>query len=203
MGMIKNIVFDVGMVLIDFHWDTSMRELGIPDEAIEHLGRNMFNHKLWKEMDRNVIPEAELIAAFKRMSPGYEDYIDLFLEHKAIAVDDFPQSAEWLKELKDKGYMVYLLSNYPESFFLEHLKRFSFLPYTDGMVVSYECRCMKPEPRIYEILCERYNIKPEESVFLDDRIENVEAAQTLGFQGIHVTDVRKAREELCSLLSQN
>lgn len=53
----KNIVFDIGMVLIDFHWKTTMQKLGIPDDAIEVLGRNMINHPLWNHFDLDDIPE--------------------------------------------------------------------------------------------------------------------------------------------------
>lgn len=198
--MIKNIVFDIGMVLIDFHWQKTMKELGIPDEAIVTLGKNMVEHVLWGEMDRGFIPEEELVAEFKRMSPQYEEYIDLFLDNMEGVVTDYPGSKSWLKELKDRGYNIYLLSNYPKSFFEMHVKNYSFMPYVDGRVVSYEYKVKKPDVRIYEILCEKYNIKPEESVFLDDRKENIATAESLGFKGIVVTDQDTARKQLDELL---
>ena len=66
---IKNIVFDVGMVLIDFHWEKTMRELGISEDAIEHLRVNMMQHPMWNEMDRNVMNEEEIVKQFKKLTP--------------------------------------------------------------------------------------------------------------------------------------
>ena len=126
----KNIVFDVGMVLIDFHWKTTMQKLGIPDDAIEVLGRNMINHPLWNHFDLDDIPEEELIARFKELSPAYSSYIDLFMNNLDDVVDMFPGTDTWLKSLKDRGYNIYLLSNYPRRLFALHTPRFHFLPYT-------------------------------------------------------------------------
>ncbi len=196
----KNIVFDIGMVLVDFHWKTTMQKLGIPDDAIEILGRNMINHPLWNHFDLDDIPEEELIARFKELSPAYSSYIDLFMNNLDDVVDMFPGADTWLKSLKDRGYNIYLLSNYPRRLFALHTPRFHFLPYTDGRVVSYEYHITKPDPAIYRILCEKYSIKPEESVFLDDRPANTEAAAALGFHVLNVTDPILARQELDDLL---
>lgn len=199
--MIKNIIFDIGNVLIDFHWDKTMRELGIPEDAIKHLGENMINHKLWSHMDKNDIPEGELVQRFKEISPQYSEYIDRFFSNMENVVSDFPESADWLKELKQRGYKIYLLSNYPERMFKMHSKRYGFMPYVDGKVVSYECKMIKPDEGIYRLLCEKYDIIPEESVFLDDRKENVEASVRLGFNGILVGNQKEARKTLDELLA--
>lgn len=198
--MLRNIIFDIGMVLIDFHWRDTMKKLGIPDEAIEKLGKDMICHPLWSHYDLDDIPEDELIAQFKTLSPEYSEYIDLFLNNIEEVVDMFDGADAWLKNLKERGYRVYLLSNYPRRMFGLHTKRFYFLPYTDGRVVSYEYHLTKPDPAIFRILCDRYDILPEESVFLDDRQANVDAAKELGFTVLHVTDPFKAREELETML---
>lgn len=198
--MIKNIVFDIGNVLIDFHWRETMKELGIPESVIPILGTNMVENKLWGEMDKNIIPEEELVKRFKELSPDYVEYIDLFLNNMENVVTDFPRSEEWVKGLKEQGYKIYLLSNYPKRMFEMHMKNYSFMPYVDGMVVSYECNLVKPDDRIYNKLCEKYNIKPEESVFLDDRLENVEAARNLGFNVVHVINQDQAIDELKNII---
>lgn len=200
--MIKNIVFDIGMVLIDFHWDKTMRELGIPEEAIEHLGKHMIHHSLWSHLDKNDIPESEIIDEFKKISPEYSGYIDIFFRNMEGVVTDYPKSAEWLKKLKERGYNIYLLSNYPERMFKMHSVNYSFMPYVDGKVVSYECKLTKPDRKIYELLCDRYDIKPEESVFLDDRQENIDAAKQMGFEGIVVENQDDAIIELDKILAK-
>lgn len=199
---IKNVVFDIGMVLIDFHWAKTMRELGICEEAIAHLGVHMMGHPLWNEMDLGVMAEDCIREQFKQISPQYAKEIDLFLGNMEHVVTDYPKSREWLQGLKDRGYRVYLLSNYPERMFLMHSKNYSFLPYTDGRVVSYECHLIKPDPRIYQLLCEKYDLLPGECVFLDDREENVFAARKLGFYGICVHNQEQAIAQLEQLLKE-
>lgn len=199
----KNIIFDIGMVLIDFHWRKTMAELGIPQEAIDVLGPNMVENPLWNHYDLDDMPEAELIDLFKKLSPSYSSYIDLFLGNIEGVVDMYDGADTWLKELKGRGYGIYLLSNYPRRMFGLHTKRFHFLPYTDGRVVSYEYHVTKPDPEIYRILCDKYGIIPEESIFLDDRQVNLDAAGRLGFSTLLVKDPYEARIQLDKILKND
>ena len=117
-------------------------------------------------------------------------------------VDMFPDADKWLKSLKDRGYHVYLLSNYPRRLVALHTPRFHFLPYTDGRVVSYECHITKPDERIYQRLSSKYNLIPEECIFLDDRQANLDAAEKLGFNTLLVTDPIAVRTELDNILEK-
>lgn len=198
----KNIIFDIGMVLVDFHWRTTMQKLGIPENVIDTLDRNMVNHPLWNHFDLDDIPESELIQKFKELSPECSEYIDLFMNNLDDVVDMFPDADKWLKSLKDRGYHVYLLSNYPRRLFALHTPRFHFLPYTDGRVVSYECHITKPDERIYQRLSSKYNLIPEECIFLDDRQANLDAAEKLGFNTLLVTDPIAVRTELDNILEK-
>ena len=198
----KNIIFDIGMVLVDFHWRTTMQKLGIPENVIDTLDHNMVNHPLWNHFDLDDIPEAELIQKFKELSPECSEYIDLFMNNLDDVVDMFPDADKWLKSLKDRGYHIYLLSNYPRRLFALHTPRFHFLPYTDGRVVSYECHITKPDKRISQCLCSKYNLIPEECIFLDDRQANLDAAEKLGFNTILVTDPIAVRAELENILEK-
>ena len=75
-----------------------------------------------------------------------------------------------------------------------------FLPYMDGVVFSYRCKLIKPEKEIYEYICETYGLKPEESVFLDDREDNVQAARNMGMNGIVFGNYAQGSETLEQLL---
>ena len=179
-----------------------MQKLGIPENVIDTLDRNMVNHPLWNHFDLDDIPESELIQKFKELSPECSEYIDLFMNNLDDVVDMFPDADKWLNSLKDRGYHVYLLSNYPRRLFALHTPRFHFLPYTDGRVVSYECHITKPDERIYQRLCSKYNLIPEESIFLDDRQANLDAASKLGFSTLLVTDPIAVRTELENILEK-
>lgn len=199
--MIKNIVFDIGMVLVDFHWEKTMASLGIPDEVIKHFGPNMINHPLWHEMDLNIMPEDDIRAELKKLNPQYSNYVDLFFDNCDEVITSYEGDESLMIELKKMGYKIYLLSNYPERMFRMHKKRYTFYPYVDGEVVSYQCHLTKPDPAIYKLLCSRYRLIPEECIFLDDRKENIDAAKALGFSGIVVDNPHNIRNELLSFLN--
>lgn len=200
--MIRNIILDIGDVLIDFHWKKTMQEKGFSEEAIACLETSMMMSEIWKELDLNITPEEEIFDRFRAAAPEYVKEIDSFLEFKGELVTSFSGSRSWILDLKARGYDVYLLSNYPKSFFEVHAKeRFDFMDIVDGAVISYEVQCTKPDVRIYEHLLEKYALKPQECVFIDDRLINVEAARALGMQAIHFHNQEQAMEQLNDLLA--
>jgi len=98
----KNIIFDIGMVLVDFHWKSTMEKLGIPADVIDTLDHNMINHPMWNHFDLDDMPEPELIKRFKELSPECSSYIDLFMNNLDEVVDMFPGADMWLKDLKSR-----------------------------------------------------------------------------------------------------
>lgn len=97
---------------------------------------------------------------------------------------------------------MYLLSNYPVGLFEIHSPHFTFLPYTDGRVVSGYVKCVKPDERIYRCLLEKYSLRPQECVFLDDLAENVEGAKKLGIHGICFLGYEDANAKLERMLAE-
>ena len=119
--MIKNIVFDIGNVLVRFQPDEAMREIGIEENKIAALAHATYENPVWVELDRGVIPENEIIDEMVKVAPQYEEDIRRFFkEGKAFVVKAFDYAADWIKELKSRGYKVYLLSNYPKDYFELH-----------------------------------------------------------------------------------
>ncbi len=200
--MIKNIIFDIGEVLVDFAWREHMREtLGFSEDAIRTLGEKWIGGPMWQELDRGVFTEEEMIAAAKKEIPEFADEIQKFWDNPDGIVRCRENSARWLKSLKERGYSVYLLSNYPRSLFEVHIKDFAFIPYTDGRVVSCYEKVMKPDIGIYKILLERFSLSAEECVFIDDREENIAGAKAAGMNGIVFGSAEQAMSELEALLS--
>ena len=105
----------------------------------------------------------------------------------------------WLQELKAKGYHVYYLSNFSHKAEVECADALNFLPEMEGGILSYKEHLIKPEPEIYQLLLKRYGLKAEESVFLDDTLKNVEAAEEQGIHGIHFLTKEQAEKELRKL----
>ena len=200
--MIKNVVFDIGNVLVNFRWRELMCELGFSPECIATLTGNMVQHPLWDELDMGIRPHADIISDMKALSPMYARQIDCFFDNIGSVVCRQPHSAAWPAELKARGMGVYLLSNYPDWVFELHRPDFEFLPYVDGMVVSAHVHMMKPDPRIYRLLLEKYSLSAEECVFIDDRADNCVAAEGVGMRAIHFTSAEQAQSELEDMLTK-
>lgn len=199
--MLKNVIFDIGQVLVEFRWRGYMEDLGFSEEAIDTLGEKCILAPIWNELDLGVRPEEDVVADMLKIVPEYGDELLRFLDNPVDVVRPYPRTRERLQALKNAGYGVYLLSNYPRSMFTLHARTsFNFMDIIDGKVVSSFENLVKPQREIYELLLLRYNLRAEECVFLDDRMVNVEAAQALGITAIHVTTQDEAIHRLSELL---
>lgn len=201
--MIKNIIFDIGNVLASFRWKDLFKDLGFIGEAFERIAAATVQHPtMWNEFDRSLMSDEEIITKCIERAPEYEKEIRLLFGKTELLVEEYTYSHEWIKSLKERGYKVYLLSNYGKTSFeaARDKGRLSFLPLVDGGVISYEVQMVKPEQGIYEALLAKYHLKAEECVFLDDRAENVEAAECLGLHGIVFEAYEQAVKELEALL---
>ena len=113
-------------------------------------------------------------------APHLRSEITLFFGHLAETVREFPYAASWIKDLKARGYRVYLLSNYGKTVYGLTHKGLSFLPLVDGQVFSYQVKSVKPVALIYQTLLDTYGLAPEECLFFDDSPRNVEGAKRVG-----------------------
>lgn len=198
--MIKNIIFDVGNVLVEYNPDGLMRRLGFDEETLQAVNQAVFQNELWNESDRGVLSPEELLEAFIANNPAYEKEIRQVIDAVGDTISLMPYTVEWVKGLKERGYHLYILSNYAEYTYEKTSHKMEFLPYMDGVVFSYRCKLIKPEKEIYEYICETYGLKPEESVFLDDREDNVQAARNMGMNGIVFENYAQGSETLEQLL---
>ena len=198
--MIKNIIFDVGKVLVEYDPDGMMKKLGFDEETLQTVNQAVFQNELWNESDRGVLSPEELLEAFIANNPAYEKEIRQVIDAVGDTISLMPYAVEWVKGLKEKGYHLYILSNYAEYTYEKTSHKMEFLPYMDGVVFSYRCKLIKPEKEIYEYICKTYELKPEESVFLDDRKDNVEAARNMGMHGIVFENYAQGSETLEQLL---
>ncbi len=199
--MIKNIIFDVGMVLVDFNWRGVMAEVGCTPEEIEKLAEVMINGSLWNELDRGVLKEEDVISQMVAGLPGLEEKAWKFWSHIEDTIESFSYSKDWLRGLQEAGYHTYLLTNYPRSLYASTAEsRFTFLPYVDGVLVSSHEKLTKPDVAIYQRLLEKFDLKAEECVFIDDRAVNIEGAAKVGIQGIVFTNYEEVSEKLRTLL---
>lgn len=196
---VKNVIFDVGNVLIDYNWHLVIKNYGYDSDKAYEAGLKMLEDEMWSKMDRGTVSLEELIEYYKGLYPEEVGMIDYFFEHKEELSIMRPELYKKIDELMDMGYGIYILSNYAEKMFNAHTKGIPFLDRVDGMVISYRVKSVKPEREIYEHLLSTYNLNPAECLFFDDKEENVEAGKALGIPGIIVgceDDILKSLEEI-------
>ncbi|MCI8586314.1 MAG: HAD family phosphatase [Lachnospiraceae bacterium] len=198
--MIKNIIFDIGNVLVDYCWEDHIVHCGFQGETKERIGRAMMLSDTWQEVDRGVWTEEELLAGFIANDRELEQEIRAVFSDLSTLLRERSGSIPWLRSLKADGYQVYYLSNFSEKVKREAGKELTFLNEMDGGIMSYTVQVIKPAPEIYRKLLEKYGLSAEESVFLDDSDANVQAAKALGMEGILVTSQEQAKKELHKLL---
>jgi len=137
--------------------------------------------------------EYELITQF----PNYKKQIKLYYSnHHNMIRGVFQESIDLLIELKSKKFQSYVLSNWSAETFKGIPEKYSFLKFFDGILISGEYKLIKPDPSIYKLAMKLFNLIPEETVFIDDKKENIEAAKNLNFITIHVTNPSKIKEQM-------
>lgn len=198
--MIRNIIFDVGKVLVSYEPDAYMESLGISKENQKKINDAMFENPLWDASDQGLGTPDEFLQKFIAGAPELADEITKIHKTVGNTVELFPYAMEWILDLKARGYHVYILSNYSENMLDQTKDKLKFLPLMDGVVFSYKIKKIKPDPEIYEYLCDEYWLEPEESVFIDDRPVNIKGAETCGIHGIVFRSYEQAKRSWMSFL---
>ncbi len=199
--MIRNIIFDIGNVLTDFRWKEFLEDKGFDEAMVKRIAKASVQSTVWNEIDRGVWSMEELMQTFIRQDPEIEEELRRAYGNITGMVTKRAYAIPWIQELREKGYRVYYLSNFSEKAYEDCADALDFLPYTDGGILSYREKLVKPDPEIYRRLLSRYSLEAQESVFLDDTAMNVEAAERLGIHGICFRTKEQAEEELRGLVA--
>ncbi len=198
--MIRNVIFDIGAVLIGFDWDAYMLHLFDDAETRAAVTAAMWHNEDWHELDRGAISLEEVLRLFTENAPEYADAIREALMRLGEAPTRQPYAIPWIESLKARGLCVYYLSNYFEFLMQEAPQVLDFIPHTAGGVFSCQEKLLKPDPAIYRVLCERYGLEPSECVFIDDTQINIDAAIAFGMRGIRFESYAQASAALDAML---
>ena len=196
--MIKNLIFDVGGVLFDYRWKEMFMDYGLDEDNAIRVGTQMFNDpdRTWDIFDLGIKSDEEIADIFCKKYPGDEDVIRWFIRHGEYMQVPRPKVWKKVHELKQKGYKIYILSNYPESLFKKHTEYADFMDDIDVLMVSYMIHKAKPVEDIYKALCDKYGLDRSESIFFDDRSENVEGAVKFGMKSVKILSEQVLLDEL-------
>lgn len=194
--MIKNIILDVGKVLVEWDTEYAFREMGLDGEIGRAVAAATVASPDWNELDRSLLTDEEILAKFIANAPEYEKEIRMVWDNIALPIWQYDYARPWILAMKRNGYRVYILSNYSRYTYEHTGEALSFLEDVDGALFSFQVKQIKPEPDIYRSLLAKYSLIPQECIFLDDRRENVEAAEAQGIAGIRFTGYEEALLEL-------
>ncbi len=190
------IIFDLGAVLIDWNPRHLYRTMFNDDAAMEQF---FADTKLlqWNARQDEGHPFAEAVAELSAQHLHYEPYIRAFHEQWEVMMPSaIEPTVEILRELKERDYELYALSNWSHETYPFAFARFEFLRWFRAVVISGEVKVCKPDPRIYELILNKIGRPAQECVFIDDSLANIEAAAKLGFQAIHFQSAEQLRAEL-------
>lgn len=203
--ILKNLVFDMGNVLIEWNSEKILKAITEDIHLQVLLRKEVFETGLWVETDEGVKTREEVIEIVTgKLGEDYRNEITQLLRYWYKYVDVFTKVQDRIIELSKSGYSIYILSNTAFTFY--DLVKEGYLPATSvakGMVLSCEEKVLKPDEKIYNILLERYNLDPHDTMFFDDLPENIWGAARCGINGFVVenesellTYLDKLREEM-------
>jgi putative hydrolase of the HAD superfamily len=197
---IRNVVFDVGGVLLS--WDPpAFIARVIPDpQAQAQVRREIFEHPEWHEFDRGSITVAQAVEKFGARAGLAPDEMRTLLETANASLHPIAGTIRLVEELAASGVHLYLLSNMPVSTFEYLVERHDFFRHFRELVISGAILMIKPEPAIYRHLIEKTGIVPAESVFVDDLPGNISAARECGLHAIQFRGADACRAELRNYL---
>jgi epoxide hydrolase-like predicted phosphatase len=184
--MIKNIVFDLGNVLVSFRPEEYLDKNGYPEETKKIILNDIFRSREWHMLDNGDITIKDAIKGIADRSSLKTEEIASVFDLRLKIIFPLNGNAKLLPALKKRGYKLYYLSNFPDDIFDEVYNRYDFFRYFDGGIISARVKASKPDRKIFEILQEKYSLSPEECLFIDDSDLNVNTAELLGMKVIHV-----------------
>ncbi len=194
--MTKNIIFDFGNVLVQWHPELVYGEY-FGDEAkawwfLRHVADMDFRQRIdaGESVDGCIREKQEQF-------PEYAEAVELYRSHwREMLTDEVPGMREVISELRAKNYEIFGLTNWSMETFPEARAHFGILQLIDRYVVSGAEGLVKPDPRLFQVLLDRYGLKAEECTFVDDNPDNVAAAQRMGMEGIVFNGAEELRKKL-------
>lgn len=183
--MIKNIVFDIGNVLFGYSPRKEIKSFGTDEKKLKIANSVIVNDQNWREYLNGRITLEDLLIYYKKTYMEYDIEFDILLkrEYQKYIIYEIERNTRVLKVLKDK-YNIYLLSNITKDTHEYMRANYKFMREVHGGVYSYVEHISKPKIEFYKLLLSRYNLEPEETLYIDDKIKNVEPAKKLNMIGV-------------------
>ena len=185
---VKKFLFDLGNVFFDWNPERILKPIFNNDERMNFFINNISFPLLDTRCDAGITIEVAVNDAIKKF-PEFEKEIKLYYPNHGNMVGGFFQkTVDVFYKIKELNYPCFVLSNWSAETYEGMEEKYPFLKDFDGKIISGRDFLIKPDPAIYELAISRFDLIPQETLFIDDRLDNIEAAQNLNFQTIHLTD---------------
>ena len=185
---VKKFLFDLGNVFFDWNPERILKPIFNDDERMNFFINNISFPLLDTRCDAGITIEVAVNDAINKF-PEFEKEIKLYYPNHGNMVGGFFQkTVDVFYKIKELNYPCFVLSNWSAETYEGMEEKYPFLKDFDGKIISGRDFLIKPDPAIYELAISRFDLIPQETLFIDDRIDNIEAAQKLNFQTIHLTD---------------
>lgn len=191
----KNIIFDIGNVLLDFQPEKYLQQYFSPS-VMGDLMMIIFSSDEWIELDMGTMMIQDAIQSLTLKHPHYHDEIIFVMENWTHMMTPLQKNVEIVKELKDKGYHLYLLSNFHKEAIQTMFQRYDFFNLFEGGIISANEKLVKPDKKIYQLLLHRYHLETSESLFIDDMLANINTAKECHIHGLYLPYQSDLRTEL-------
>ncbi|GAB6260436.1 HAD family hydrolase [Photobacterium sp. R1] len=198
--MIRNVIFDFGGVLFEWNPHRVVETFTHSHYEQEVLLKNVLQHPDWLALDRGTMLMAEVIPKFAARTGFPEARMEDFIDHIQSSLRLIQASKTLLDELIEQEFHLYFLSNMCTAFFETLNEKHDLSTLFDGGLLSARELLLKPEPEIFQLLMNRYDLIPEETYFIDDNELNVLAARELGINAIHFSATPSCYQEIRSAL---
>ncbi|MGH4139378.1 HAD family hydrolase [Clostridium sp.] len=199
--MIKNIIFDIGNVLLEFNPIDYLKKTFNDGNIEKLLYKEIFQSEEWIHLDRGILTQDQAVNTITLRNPDHEIHIKKCMDNWIDILTPIDSTVKIINDLKEKGYKLYLLSNFHSLAFETICSKYNFFKKFDGGIISYKENLLKPEPEIYTKLLNTYKLNAEECLFIDDTLVNIEAAAKLGIKTLHYNPLVPPTLQLASLVN--
>lgn len=201
--MITTIIFDIGSVLVSWHYKAFLRRLFEDEKTCKVVAKCIFENPNYIEFDKGMVTKEQFLDNCISHCPYYSKEITYAFSRIGECVKQYSFAHSWIEEYKKRGYRVLFLSNYSDYVRGANMKALDFVKKFDGGLFSCDIKMVKPYAPIYYKMIEDFNLIPEECLFIDDKRSNLRVAEELGIKCVWYQNYKDAKMEVEKILSGN